>query len=149
MESRTSERVVNQLLAELDEVEAKGDLIVLAATNRVDMLDPSVLRAGRFDHHIYVPLPGLKDREEIFKLLSGSLAFATPKAKEEVMALVAEQTEGFNGAELKALVDQAKLAALKRTGFLRAASLEGADFREALAGIALSRGVYQEQKDPA
>src|SRR5262249_4511830 len=66
--SRTTERVVNQLLSELDGVEPLSGIVVMAATNRVDLIDPSVLRPGRFGTHVYVPLPDPLGRREIVEI---------------------------------------------------------------------------------
>ena len=112
--SMTTERVVNQLLAELDGVEQLSGVIVIGATNRIDLVDPSVLRPGRFGVHIAVPLPDENDRRAILALhLGGDKAIA---------ADLAPRTEGFSGARLRHVCEEAKRLALRETGFTRAAA---------------------------
>jgi len=95
--------VVSQLLTELDGIQPLQGVVVLAATNRIDMIDPALLRAGRFDKIISTPLPDEKAREETLRIhMKGK-----PISKEVEVGLLVETTEGFNGADLAALVNTA------------------------------------------
>jgi len=130
--SMTTDRVVGQLLAELDGVEQLSRVIVLGATNRIDLIDPSVLRPGRFGVHIAVGLPDAKARAEILHL-----GLRTPKleARKEIDAIVkkiAPMTRGFSGARLRQLCDESKRNAMKRTGFTQVAAPTIADVLVAL-----------------
>ncbi|GLG94541.1 Transitional endoplasmic reticulum ATPase TER94 [Gryllus bimaculatus] len=102
-----TDRVVNQLLTQLDGVEALNSVWVLAATSRPDLLDPALLRPGRLDSAVLCPLPTKEDRVAILQSLSRKLFLA-----EDVdLSSVAEKTEGFTGADLQAIIYSAQLAA--------------------------------------
>ena len=101
--SMATERVVSQLLTELDGMQTLHGVIVLAATNRIDMVDPALLRAGRFDKIISTPLPDKDAREQTLQIhMKGK-----PISKEVEVGRLVEMTEGFNGADLAALVNTA------------------------------------------
>ena len=130
--SMTTERVVNQLLAELDGVEQLSRVIVMGATNRIDLVDPSILRPGRLGAHIHVPLPDLDARREILGIhLIGPKAEPAGEMRQIIEAL-SVKTEGFTGARLRYLCDEAKRLALRRVGFERSAPPTMADALEAL-----------------
>jgi len=112
-DSGTASRVVTQLLAELDGVRPLGGVVVLAATNRVDLVDPSVLRPGRLGTHVRVDRPDEADRRDVLEVLLRDAPFASPSARVSIVTALAKQTEGFSGASLRQLVDEAKLAALR------------------------------------
>jgi cell division protease FtsH len=97
---------LNQLLAEMDGFDQTSKVVVLAATNRADVLDPAVLRPGRFDRKIFVPLPSLKDRVEILKVHSRG----KPLDKVDFES-IAKQTSGFSGADLALLMNEAAIIA--------------------------------------
>lgn len=141
-ESRTSERVVNQLLTELDGVEPLSGIMVLAATNRIDLIDPSVLRPGRFDTHIYVPLPDATARREILTLFLKDLLFSPELTLDEILRELVDRTEGFSGAELKAICDEAKIFALRRTDFAEATPVRPQDFQRAMDKVVKARDSY-------
>jgi len=102
-ESMVTERVVSQLLTELDGIQALQGVVVLAATNRIDMVDPALLRAGRFDKIISIPLPDDDARKQVLQIhLKGK-----PISKEVEVGQLVEMTGGFNGADLAALVNTA------------------------------------------
>src|SRR5712692_9859784 len=102
-DSMVTERVVSQLLTELDGIQALQGVVVLAATNRIDMVDPALLRSGRFDKIIGVPLPDDGARKQILLIhLKGK-----PIAKGVEVGQLVDMTEGFNGADLAALVNTA------------------------------------------
>jgi transitional endoplasmic reticulum ATPase len=124
--SMTTERVVNQLLAELDGVEPLSGIVVLAATNRIDLVDPAILRPGRFGTHVHVPLPDAAGRRAILKLF---LAGANVDASiDELVPL----TEGFSGAQLRELCARAKRLALRRTGYAGAVATTTVDLLKAI-----------------
>jgi transitional endoplasmic reticulum ATPase len=101
--SMVTERVVSQLLTELDGIQALLGVVVLAATNRMDMVDAALLRPGRFDKIISIPIPDKDARKEILQIhLKGK-----PISKEVEVGRLVEMTEGFNGADLAALVNTA------------------------------------------
>ena len=99
------EQTLNQLLVEMDGFAANEDVVVLAATNRVDILDPALLRPGRFDRQVFVGLPDIKGREEILKIH----ARGKPLAEDVDLARVARATSGFTGADLENLLNEAAL----------------------------------------
>jgi transitional endoplasmic reticulum ATPase len=102
-DSMVTERVVSQLLTELDGIQSLNGVVVLAATNRIDMVDPALLRPGRFDKIITVPLPDKEAREEILKIhLKGK-----PIGKDVNVHTLVEMSEGFSGADLGSLVNTA------------------------------------------
>ncbi len=103
------EQTLNQLLVEMDGFAANEGVIVLAATNRQDILDPALLRPGRFDRQIYVGLPDIKGREEILKVH----AREKPLAEDVVLKDVAKATAGFTGADLENLLNEAALLAAR------------------------------------
>ena len=107
--SEASERVVSQLLTELDGLVDNPNLVVLAATNRREALDPALLRPGRLEAHVEVPAPDEAARREILAVHSAGKPFA-----EDVdLDALAEETEGFSGAELEALVREASMRAIR------------------------------------
>jgi transitional endoplasmic reticulum ATPase len=115
--SMTTDRVVGQLLAELDGVEQLSRVIILGATNRIDLIDPAVLRAGRFGIHIPVGMPDVEGRKEILRIGLLTPNFDREAEIEKIAEIIAPQTEGFSGARIRELVDAAKRRSLKRTGF--------------------------------
>jgi transitional endoplasmic reticulum ATPase len=124
--SMTTERVVNQLLAELDGIEPLSGIVVLAATNRIDLVDPAILRPGRFGTHVHVPLPDAAGRRAILELfLAGGNVDASI---DELVPL----TEGFSGAQLRELTARAKRLALRRTGYAGAVATTTADLLKAI-----------------
>ncbi len=104
------EQTLNQLLVEMDGFASNEGVIVLAATNRQDILDPALLRPGRFDRQIYVGLPDIKGREEILKVH----AREKPLAEDVVLRDVAKATSGFTGADLENLLNEAALLAARQ-----------------------------------
>ncbi|SMC90673.1 ATP-dependent zinc metalloprotease FtsH [Papillibacter cinnamivorans] len=104
------EQTLNQLLVEMDGFGSNEGVIVLAATNRQDILDPALLRPGRFDRQVYVGLPDIKGREEILKVhVRGK-----PLAEDVDLSVVAKSTAGFTGADLENLVNESALLAARR-----------------------------------
>jgi cell division protease FtsH len=103
------EQTLNQLLVEMDGFESNEGVILIAATNRPDVLDPALLRPGRFDRQVVVPVPDVKGREEIIKVHSKKI----PLAEDVDMAVLARGTPGFTGADLENLVNEAALLAAR------------------------------------
>ncbi len=103
------EQTLNQLLVEMDGFEANEGIIVIAATNRPDVLDPALLRPGRFDRQVVVPRPDVRGREEILKVHTKN----TPLAEDVNISLIARSTPGFSGADLQNLVNEAALHAAR------------------------------------
>ena len=103
------EQTLNQLLVEMDGFESNEGVILIAATNRPDVLDPALLRPGRFDRQVVVPIPDIKGREEILKVH----AKRTPLADDVDMAVLARGTPGFTGADLENMVNEAALLAAR------------------------------------
>ncbi len=108
-DTHVTERVVSQLLTELDGIEELKDVVVIAATNRPDIVDPALLRPGRFDRLIYVKPPDKEARKKIFEVhLRGK-----PLAKDVSIDELATKTEGYVGADIAALVREAVMAAIR------------------------------------
>ena len=108
-DSGVTQRVVNQLLTEMDGMEELHDISVIAATNRPDIIDPALLRPGRFDRHVKVGLPDEKSREAIFKVHTKDM----PLAEDVDIKELAEKTEGFVGADIEAVCREAVMLTLR------------------------------------
>jgi transitional endoplasmic reticulum ATPase len=117
----TTDRVVSQLLAELDGVQQLARVIILGATNRIDLIDPSILRPGRFGMHITVGLPTEADRVEILKICLKTKLLQPGKTLDGIATQIARLTDGYSGARLKLISDQAKRISIMRNGFTRVA----------------------------
>ena len=104
------EQTLNQILAEMDGFDTSANVIVMAATNRPDILDPALLRPGRFDRHIVIDLPDIKGRKAILQVH----AKEKPLAKEVDLATIAKGTPGFSGADLANLINEAAILAARR-----------------------------------
>jgi len=107
---RSNDQTLNAMLVEMDGFDANEGIIIIAATNRPDVLDPALLRPGRFDRQIYVDLPTLKGREEILALHGKKIKFA-PDAD---LSRIARGTPGFSGADLANLLNEAALLAVRQ-----------------------------------
>ena len=103
------EQTLNQLLVEMDGFENNEGVILIAATNRPDILDPALLRPGRFDRQVIVPIPDIKGREDILRVHSRN----TPLADDVNLSILARGTPGFTGADLENLVNEAALLAAR------------------------------------
>ncbi len=104
------EQTLNQILVEMDGFEPNSGIIVIAATNRPDILDPALLRPGRFDRRIVIDMPDINDREEILKVHAKN----KPLAKEISLRNIAERTPGFSGADLANLLNEAAILTVRR-----------------------------------
>jgi len=103
------EQTLNQILVEMDGFEQNEKVVIMAATNRPDVLDPALVRPGRFDRRVVIDLPDRKDREDILKIH----ARKKPLGPDVVLAVVAERTPGFSGADLANLMNEAAILAAR------------------------------------
>jgi transitional endoplasmic reticulum ATPase len=128
-DSGVSERVISQLLTELDGIESLENVVVIGATNRPDIIDPAILRPGRFDRLIFVPAPDVATRLQILKIHATNM----PLSAEVDLEHVASQTGGYSGADLEAVVREAGLVSLRRD--IETKNVTREDFRDALERI--------------
>lgn len=112
--SDSSARVVNTLLTELDGLDARKSVYVIAATNRPDMIDPAMVRPGRLDKLLYVDLPSAEERVEILRTLVRRVPLRDETVLTHTETLIQEQCEGYSGADIAALVREAGVVALRR-----------------------------------
>jgi transitional endoplasmic reticulum ATPase len=108
-DSHVSERVISQLLTELDGLEELHGVVVIAATNRPDIVDPALLRPGRFDRILYIPAPDLEARRIIFKIHTQK----KPLREDVSIEKLAERTEGYTGADIAAVCNEAVMLAIR------------------------------------
>ena len=128
-DSGVTERVISQLLTEIDGIMTLEDIVVLAATNRPDLIDPAILRPGRFDRLIYVPPPDENGRLAIFKVHTKDM----PLAEDVDLKLLATMTKGYSGADIEALCREAAMIALRRD--INAKEVKMSDFQEAMKKV--------------
>jgi len=110
-DSHVTERVISQFLTEIDGIQSLKDIVVLAATNRPDLLDPAMLRPGRFDRHILVPAPDEKARKQIFEIYTRDMPITKDVKIDELVRL----SENFAGSDIAACCREAALAALEES----------------------------------
>ncbi|MCH7660928.1 MAG: CDC48 family AAA ATPase [Euryarchaeota archaeon] len=127
--SNVSERVVNQLLTELDGLEEMENVMVIAATNRPDMIDPALIRSGRFDRLVMVGQPGEEGRQEILKIHTGEIPLAADVSLREL----AEITDGYVGSDLASIAREAAMTALREDS--EAEVVEMRHFRGAMESV--------------
>ena len=126
-DTHVTERVVSQILTELDGIEELKEVVVIAATNRMDLIDKALLRPGRIDRLIYIPAPGEEGRVEIFKIhLKGK-----PLADDVDISELAKQTEGYSGADIESICREAAMLALRE--FIKPGMDKG-ELKEAMKG---------------
>ncbi len=128
-DSGVTERVISQLLTEMDGILTLEDVVVIAATNRPDIVDPAVLRPGRFDRLIYVPEPDDKSRLQIFKIYTSKM----PLAGDVNLEYLTTITRNYSGADIEALCREAAMQALRRDINSKEVSMK--DFEEALKRV--------------
>lgn len=135
------EQTLNQMLVEMDGFEANEGVIIIAATNRPDVLDPAILRPGRFDRRVVVPLPDVRGREEIFKVHTPNV----PLGPDVDLEILARSTPGFSGADIENLVNEAALEAARK----EKESVGMNDFEMAREKILMgsARNLVMSQKD--
>ena len=127
-DSHSTERVVNQMLTEMDGLEEMHDVVIIAATNRPDMIDPALLRPGRFDRIILTPVPDKKTRKKIFEVHTKGM----PLKNVNIEAL-AEETAGYVGADIEAICREAAILALRKD--MKAKEITMSNFKEALKEV--------------
>jgi transitional endoplasmic reticulum ATPase len=127
--SNTDARVVNQILTEMDGMEDMKDVIVMAATNRPELVDPALLRPGRFDRHIMIPPPAEKEREAIFNVHTKPM----PLAKDVNVKELAKKTANYSGADIEAVCREAAMNALRKS--MKATDVKKSNFEHALKEI--------------
>ena len=138
------EQTLNQLLVEMDGFAANEGVVVLAATNRSDVLDPALLRPGRFDRQIYVGLPDIKGREEILKVH----AKGKPLAEDVDLRTLAKGTPGFTGADLENLINEGALLAARRgRKFISMEDLKEAEIKVIAGPEKKSRVIPQHERE--
>ena len=130
--TKVTERVLNQMLAEMDGIEDLSNVVVIAATNRPDMLDSALLRPGRFDRILLVGSPDKEGREMIFKIHTSKM----PLAKDVNVKRIIEQTEGYVGADMESLVREAAMLSLRDNIDSREVSMKY--FEEAMKKVGAS-----------
>ena len=130
------EQTLNQLLVEMDGFESNEGVILIAATNRPDVLDPALLRPGRFDRQVVVPLPDVRGRELILKVHMRKV----PLAEDVKPHIIARGTPGFSGADLANLVNEAALLAARR----RKSTVTMDEFDEAIERVRAEVGQTPE-----
>lgn len=108
--NNVTERVISQMLTEMDGLEAMNNVVVIAATNRPDIIDPALLRPGRFDKSIYIGPPDKESRQTIFKIHTAG----KPLAKDVDLSKLADATEGCTGADIAAICNEAVMTAVRR-----------------------------------
>jgi len=110
-DSQVTERVISQILTEMDGLEELHNVTVIAATNRMDLVDPALLRPGRFDRHIYIAPPDLATRKAILRIH----ARRKPLGKDVDLDDIARRTDRYTGAELAAVCNEAAMLAIRET----------------------------------
>lgn len=137
------EQTLNQLLVEMDGFGVNEGIIVMAATNRVDILDPAILRPGRFDRKVGVGRPDVKGREEILKVH----AYDKPLGDDVDLKQIAQTTAGFTGADLENLLNEAAIGAAKQNrGYLVQADIKGAFTKVAIGAEKKSKLISEKEK---
>ena len=137
------EQTLNQLLVEMDGFGVNQGIIVMAATNRVDILDPAILRPGRFDRKIGVGRPDIKGREEILKVHAAT----KPLGDDVDLARIAQTTAGFTGADLENLLNEAAIYAAKgKRRFIRQADIERAFIKVGIGAEKKSKVISEKEK---
>jgi transitional endoplasmic reticulum ATPase len=144
--NNVSERVVNQLLTELDGLEESGDVMVIGATNRPDMIDPALIRSGRFDRLVLIGQPNEEGREQILKIHTRN----SPLAPDVSLREIAEITDGYVGSDLETIAREAAIEALRDDP--DATEVEMQHFRRAMESVRPTitddlMNYYEEMKD--
>ncbi len=127
--SKVTERMVNQLLSEMDGLEEMNDVVVIAATNRPDILDPALLRPGRFDRIVMAEVPDKKAREEIFKVHTQKMS----TGKDVSLKKLAAETNGYTGSDIESICREAGMLTLRKD--IKAKEVKMSAFDEALKKV--------------
>lgn len=144
--ARAAERVVNQLLAEMDGIEPLSGIIIVGATNRLDLLDPAILRPGRFGVHLFVPLPDQRARREVLELKLCKIVLDGKLCLSDAIEWLLERTDGFSGADLDVVCQEATLQALRQSNYGEVAPVSLELFEQALKKVYDSRKLYADQE---
>ena len=137
------EQTLNQLLVEMDGFGVNEGIIVMAATNRVDILDPAILRPGRFDRKVAVGRPDVKGREEILRVHAKD----KPLGEDVDLAQIARTTAGFTGADLENLLNEAAIEAARRgRGFILQSDIKGAFIKVGIGAEKKSKVISEKEK---
>ncbi|MBT7706730.1 CDC48 family AAA ATPase [archaeon] len=128
--SKVTENVLNQMLAEMDGIEDLKDIIVIGATNRPDMLDPALMRPGRFDRLVFVPVPEEEGRQKILEIHTKNMPIENKKKVVEELAI---KTSGYTGADLESLAREAAMLALREN--IESEKVEKKYFDEAMKKV--------------
>jgi transitional endoplasmic reticulum ATPase len=138
-DSGVSERVVSQLLTELDGIEELEDVVVIATSNRPDLIDPALLRPGRLDRHVHVPVPDEEARRAIFEVHTRE----KPLADDVDLDRLARRTEGYVGADVEAVTREAAMAASRE--FIN--SVEPEDIDDTLGNVRITMAHFEDALD--
>ncbi|QSG09540.1 CDC48 family AAA ATPase [Halapricum desulfuricans] len=138
-DSGVGERVVSQLLTELDGIEDLEDVVVVATTNRPDLIDPALLRPGRLDRHVHVPVPDEEARRKIFEVHTQD----KPLAEDVDLDELAAETDGYVGADIEALCREASMAASRE--FINSVSPEEVD--DSVSNVRIGREHFEDAMD--
>ena len=152
MGTKVTERVLNQIIAEMDGIVDMKDILIIGATNRPDMLDPAILRPGRFDKILLVNAPGEEGRLKVLKIhtknmpLGDGKKFYDEKEREKMLDEISKMTEGYTGADLEALSREAALIALRES--ISAKIVKKSHFEDALKKVkpSVSKSVLEIYK---
>ena len=137
------EQTLNQLLVEMDGFDGNAGIIILAATNRPDVLDPALLRPGRFDRQIVIGMPDVKAREEIFRVHTKN----KPLADDVTLEVLARRTPGFSPADIENLVNEAALLTARRNGTkIRMDEIEEATTKVMAGPAKMSRVISESER---
>jgi len=138
-DSGVTERVISQLLTELDGLEKLENIVVIGSTNRPDLIDPALIRPGRFDRLVLVSAPDKKSRLEILKLHTKKMSLA----KDVDLDLIAKETEGYSGSDLASLCREAAMLVLRKD--LKAKEVKMQNFKDAMEFVKPSIGEEVEK----
>jgi transitional endoplasmic reticulum ATPase len=140
--AHVTETIVNQLLTEMDGMEELADIVIIATTNRPDMIDTALLRPGRFDRIILTPVPDEKTRVEIFKMHTKNMPLKGVKVEE-----LAKKTEGYVGADIESVCRESAMLALRKN--IKAAEITMKDFDGALKAVrpSATKDIEKEYKE--
>jgi len=127
-DNRVTERVISQLLTEIDGLMSLQNIVVIAATNRPDMIDPAILRPGRFDRRVYVPPPDHDARLRILQIKTKDMPLEKVKVED-----LAKKMQGYSGADIDAICREAAINALRRDPDTQ--KVLGTDFEKVMADI--------------
>jgi len=152
MGTKVTERVLNQLLAEMDGITDMKDILVIGATNRPDMLDAAILRPGRFDKILLVNAPGEEGRLKVLQIHTKNMPLGDgkklydDKEREKMLDDISKKTEGYTGADIEALAREAALIALRES--MTAKTVKKSNFEDALKKVkpSVSKGVLEVYK---